>query len=125
MSAPCPPVYKNKKHDLKPIEVSAAEKLKKQVEEYIKKRIEHLEVMRDQTEKVQNLRNEKQASLLEGKRAKRDAIIKAKKTKAAIKIQALVRGFFARRRLKDGSIDMRKATQLADNCLTHVWTLYH
>ena len=38
---------------LKPVEIVAAERLKKQVEDYIKKRIEHLEVMRDQVERVQ------------------------------------------------------------------------
>ena len=40
-------------HTLKPMEIITAERLKKQVEEYIKKRIEHLEVMRDQVERVQ------------------------------------------------------------------------
>ena len=44
---------------LKPIEVATAERLNRQVEEYIKKRIEHLEVMRDQVEKVQKMRLER------------------------------------------------------------------
>ena len=44
---------------LKPIEIASGEKLKHQAEEYFKRRIEHLEVLRDQVEKVQQMRSEK------------------------------------------------------------------
>ena len=51
-------------NSLKPMEICTAERLKKQVEDYIKKRIEHLEVMRDQVERVQQMRLEKQVTLV-------------------------------------------------------------
>ena len=46
--------------ELKPIEVHTAERLKHQVEDYIKRRIEYLEVMRDTLERVQQQRLERQ-----------------------------------------------------------------
>lgn len=48
--------------ELKPIEVHTAERLKHQVEEYMKKRIEHLEGLRDQVERVYQHRQEKSAA---------------------------------------------------------------
>ena len=42
--------------ELQPMVAQAAEKLRRHVEDYIKKRLEHLEGMRDQVERVQQVR---------------------------------------------------------------------
>ena len=66
------------------------------MEDYIKKRIEHLEVMRDQVERVQQMRLEKQVIQVIDRQNRFEAKVKEKKSKAAIKIQALFRGFLTR-----------------------------
>ena len=91
---------------MKPIEIVAAERLKKQVEDYIKKRIEHLEVMRDQVERVQQIRLEKQVNQVIDRQNKIEAKVKEKKNKAATKLSSLFRGFLVRQKLKQQEDDL-------------------